>query len=144
MNRSYSSLSLLLLFCVTTIAAATDDRPEIERFARSSSHHDLRNFYSAVGQILQGQEIFRFDAFGDETFWGDSLRLHEVIAGAANGGVGPGVSPKTAFAVGLKVDVEALPRKLRNELRKGRVNLDDPATTRSGCLQLRKPTWSST
>lgn len=130
MNRWYIRLTLLsCLLGAATMAAAPADAPGIDRLTRSSSYHDLRNFYSAVGQILQGQEIFRFDTFGDETFWGDSLRLHEAIAGAANGGVGPGVSPKTAFAVGLKVDVEALPQKLRNDLRKGRVNLDDPATT---------------
>jgi mono/diheme cytochrome c family protein len=80
-------------------------------------------------QIREGRRVFRFDTFGDEAFWGDTLRLHEAIAGAANGGVGPGVSPKTALAVGLKVDVEALPAELRRDLRAGKVNLDDPATT---------------
>ena len=38
------------------------------------------------------------------------LQLHQAIEGEALGGVGPGVSPKTALAVGLKVDSEALPR----------------------------------
>src|SRR5258707_15041975 len=48
----------------------------------------------------QGREIFRYDTFGDEAFWGDTLRLHLAIAGAANGGVGAGVSPKAALGVG--------------------------------------------
>jgi hypothetical protein len=48
-------------------------------------------------------------AFGSEAFWGDALQLHKAIAGEKNGGVGPGVSPKTALSVGLKVDAEALP-----------------------------------
>ena len=62
----------------------------------------------------QGKQIFRFDTFGDEAFWGDTLRLHEAIAGAAYGGVGPGVSPAQALALGLKVDVNAVPaRSLR-------------------------------
>ena len=60
---------------------------------------------------------------------GDALQLHKAIAGAANGGVGPGVSPKTALAVGLKVDVDALPAQLKAQLKAGKVNLDDPATT---------------
>jgi cytochrome c5 len=77
----------------------------------------------------EGRETFRNDTFGDESFWGDLLQLHRAIAGAALGGVGPGVSPKTALAVGLKVDVEALPNRLVKDLQKGRVNLDDPATT---------------
>lgn len=79
--------------------------------------------------IKQGREIFRFDTFGDESFWGDALKLHLAIAGAANGGVGPGVSPETALTVGLKVDVEALPASLRAHLRQGKVNFADPATT---------------
>src|SRR4051812_34981342 len=52
----------------------------------------------------QGKRTFRFDTFGDEAFWGDTLGLHKAIEGANLGGVGPGVSPKTALAVGLKVD----------------------------------------
>jgi hypothetical protein len=79
--------------------------------------------------IEQGRQIFRFDTFGDEAFWGDALQLHKAIAGAANGGVGPGVSPATALAVGLKVDVDALPQNLIQQVKAGRVNLNDPATT---------------
>ncbi len=84
---------------------------------------------NANQKVLEGRQIFRFDTFGDEAFWGSTLKLHEAIAGAANGGTGPGVSPNTALAVGLKVDVDALPRDLIADLKKGRVNLDDPATT---------------
>lgn len=79
--------------------------------------------------IAEGKQIFRFDTFGDEDFWGGQLRLHEAIAGEDFGGVGPGVSPETALAVGLKVDVEALPEGLRKQLRKGQVDLTDPAVT---------------
>jgi len=79
--------------------------------------------------LSEGKQIFRFDTFGDEDFWGGQLRLHEAIEGEQFGGVGPGVSPNTALAVGLKVDVQALPKSLQNQLRKGQVNLDDPAVT---------------
>jgi hypothetical protein len=79
--------------------------------------------------VKEGKEIFRFDTFGDEAFWGDTLNLHKAIAGAANGGVGAGVSPKTALAVGLKIDVDALPRTLVRRLNAGKVDLDNPATT---------------
>jgi hypothetical protein len=27
----------------------------------------------------KGSQIFRFDTFGDESFWGDTLRLHQAI-----------------------------------------------------------------
>jgi len=78
----------------------------------------------------QGKQVFRFDTFGDEDFWGGRLNLHKAIEGEAFGGVGPGVSPKTALtAAGLKVDVNALPAKLRNQLKRGEVDLDSPATT---------------
>lgn len=79
--------------------------------------------------FIEGRDIFRFDTFGDEVFWGDTLQLHRAIAGEALGGVGPGVSPTTALSVGLKVDVQALPPRVRAGLRSGRINLNDPAVT---------------
>lgn len=82
-----------------------------------------------VSLFKDGQQIFRYDTFGDEAFWGDALKLHLAVAGEKNGGVGPGVSPRTAFLVGLKVDVAALPKALQAKLRAGRIDLDDPATT---------------
>jgi hypothetical protein len=78
----------------------------------------------------QGKKIFRFDSFGDEDFWGGKLQLHKAVEGAALGGVGPGISPKTALTVaGLKVDVEALPGDLKAQLKQGKVDLNSPATT---------------
>jgi hypothetical protein len=79
--------------------------------------------------VAEGKQIFRFDTFGDEDFWGGQLRLHEAIEGEKFGGVGPGVSPATALEVGLKVDVQALPQRLRNQIKRGQVDLDDPAVT---------------
>jgi hypothetical protein len=79
--------------------------------------------------VEQGKQTFRFDTFGDQAFWGDTLHLNQALAGKANGGVGPGVSPKTALAVGLKVDVNALPASVQTALKAGKVNLDDPAVT---------------
>jgi len=84
---------------------------------------------SSHATLDEGRRIFRYDTFGDEAFWGDTLRLHEAIAGAANGGGGPGVSPRTALSVGLKVDSEALPPAVVQGIKSGTVNLDDPATT---------------
>lgn len=79
--------------------------------------------------FAEGRQIFRYDTFGDEVFWGDALKLHLALAGADHGGVGQGVNPRTALAVGLKVDVQALPQSLQKKLRADKVNLDDPATT---------------
>jgi hypothetical protein len=84
---------------------------------------------NSVDKTTKGRQIFRFDTFGDETFWGNTLKLHQAIEGATHGGVGPGVSPRIALALGLKVDVDALPSNVREQLLRGAVNLDDPANT---------------
>jgi hypothetical protein len=97
------------------------------RAAQSKSATDINT--NALNLISQGQQIFRFDTFGDQTFWGDMLKLHQAIEGAGLGGVGPGVSPKTALSVGLKVDIDALPSNVLEQLKKGNLNLNDPAVT---------------
>jgi mono/diheme cytochrome c family protein len=91
-------------FAPATRAEQTAAGPERERATR---HKD-------------GRAIFRFDTFGDEQFWTDVLRMHEVI---------PTVDPATALAVGLKVDVDALPPGVIAALRAGQVDLTDPAVT---------------
>lgn len=70
--------------------------------------------------LAEGRQIFRFDTFGDETFWTDTLRLHEVVET---------VSPTTALAVGLKVDADTLPAAVLQAIQAGQVDLNDPATT---------------
>ncbi|MGZ7060710.1 MAG: hypothetical protein ACXVJU_15605, partial [Candidatus Angelobacter sp.] len=77
----------------------------------------------------QGKNIFRNDTFGDQDFWGGALQLHKAIEGAQHGGVGQGVSPATALAVGLKVDQDALPAALVQQIKAGKVDLNDPAVT---------------
>src|SRR5215470_1479737 len=72
-----------------------------------------------------GKSIFRFDTFGDEQKWTDTLQMQKVIKD---------VSPRTALSVGLKVDSDALPPDVIKAIQAGQVNLDDPAVT----LQLLK------
>jgi len=84
---------------------------------------------NADNMVEQGRQIFRFDTFGDEAFWTDVLKINQAISGSKLGGVGPGVSPATALAVGLKVDVEALPPQIQEAVKRGEVDLNDPATT---------------
>jgi len=71
--------------------------------------------------VQQGQQIFRYETFGDETFWTDQLHMNQVIETA--------VSPNTALSVGLKVDASALPPGIVEAIQKAQVNLDDPQTT---------------
>jgi cytochrome c553 len=79
--------------------------------------------------INRGRETFRFDTFGDERFWSGTLKLNQAIAGAALGGVGNGVSPATALAVGLKVDVDMVPPQVLAGITNHSLNLNDPANT---------------
>ncbi|HEY0939623.1 MAG TPA: hypothetical protein VGE08_05965 [Steroidobacter sp.] len=130
MKRSIARSAIVSAGLIGLVAAAGAEQTlQRDDIAHPASRIDLRNLNDAVKQIQQGQEIFRRDTFGDEAFWGETLRLHEAIAGRANGGVGPGLSPKAALALGLKVDVAALPSRLRNDLQGGKVDLDSPATT---------------
>ena len=69
--------------------------------------------------MSEGRQIFRFDTFGSEAVWGNALQLHKAIAGEKNGGVGGGVSPKTALSVGLKVDTAAVPDALVVQIKAG-------------------------
>ena len=68
-----------------------------------------------------GKQVFRYDTFGDEQFWTDVARMHEVIQKS--------VSPKTALSVGLKVDAEAIPPDVAQAIKDGKVDLGSPATT---------------
>lgn len=106
----YSGLLLLalVLFGVARLDAKASETPDL---------------------IAEGKQIFRFDTFGDQDFWGGQLKLHQAIEGEQFGGVGPGVSPATALSVGLKVDVKALPDSVKRQLRRGKVDLNDPAVT---------------
>lgn len=100
-----------------------------QQVAKESETHLPGPERDALQMVKEGRQTFRFDTFGDEEFWGDALKLHQAIAGAKLGGVGAGVSPKAALAVGLKVDVEALPADLVTQLKQGKVDLTAPATT---------------
>ncbi len=71
--------------------------------------------------VAEGKDIFRFDTFGNETYWTDTLRIHEAIQSA--------VSPGVALQVGLKVDVDALPEAVKAAILAGQVDLNDPAVT---------------
>jgi hypothetical protein len=118
--------SLALAACCNAIPIPAWSDQELGTAALQSHREEQ----SATAKVLaEGRYAFRFDTFGDESFWGGALRLHEAIEGSALGGVGAGVSPRTALAVGLKVDVGALPESLVADLRAGRVDLDSPATT---------------
>jgi len=112
-------LSVILFFgSLGAIYAVGASRP-----ARSPGQ--VRGFDRAILEnadkmLAEGKHTFRFDTFGDEDFWGGTLRLHEAVRQ---------LTPRQALGLGLKVDADALPPNVLNQVRQGRVNLDDPAVT---------------
>jgi mono/diheme cytochrome c family protein len=111
-TRAFSILSSASLLAALAVAAAG-----------LASCGGGGNSSAAETAALQasGRQIFRHDTFGDEIFWTDKLRMHEVIEQA--------VSPKVALGVGLKVDADVLPQSIKDGIANGTVNLDSPATT---------------
>src|SRR3954464_15777094 len=81
--------------------------------SEASNDRDARN-------ARDGRAIFRYDTFGDEQLWTRVLRMNEPLST---------LPPATALAVGLKVDVNALPESVRAALAAGKVDLNDPAVT---------------
>ncbi len=125
-NRLLSLTAGLALLCLCTGHIPGFAEPAAGERGNPSTHSIEGN---ALAKVTEGRRTFRYDTFGDQAFWGDNLKLHQAIAGANLGGVGPGVSPSTALAVGLKVDADALPDKLKRQLAAGQVDLNAPATT---------------
>ena len=70
--------------------------------------------------IEEGQQIFRYDTYGDEAFWSGQLQIHQALAG---------LSPRQALDLGVKVDSLALPPRIVDAVKKGTAALDDPAVT---------------
>ncbi len=115
------------MYVAVVFAQATTGKSHRPGTPVSGFDTEIRQHSQAM--LEEGRRIFRYDTFGDEGFWGDALQLHRAIEGEKHGGVGTGVSPKTALAVGLKVDVDALPAGLQSQLKAGKMDLDDPAIT---------------
>jgi mono/diheme cytochrome c family protein len=127
-----SRFAILVATAFAVLAAATASgavKPPAAAPGRASSGFDAEIVRNSQQLLAEGRAVFRFDTFGSEAFWGDALQLHKAIAGEKHGGVGPGVSPKAALSVGLKVDADVLPAKLAAQIKAGKVDLDDPATT---------------
>jgi hypothetical protein len=70
--------------------------------------------------LAEGRRTFRFDTFGSEDFWGGSVKLHQAIEGEKLGGIGPGLPPKKALGLGLKVDAAAVPKAMAELIKAGR------------------------
>jgi hypothetical protein len=98
-ERGLAKIALLLLAAAITLVFISIRGSEASPVQTTES--EFQTDANAQRMLAEGKQTFRFDTFGDEAFWSDALQLHRAIAGANNGGVGPGVSPATALAVGL-------------------------------------------
>jgi hypothetical protein len=126
----------LILLCVGSAGAfaclpaprAVETNPAIqaEKTDVGSQRDEIED--NAERMLKEGREIFRYDTFGSETFWGKT-KLHQAILGEKLGGVGPGLKAVDALKVGLKVDIGKLPGILVEVLKKGSVSLEQPETT---------------
>src|SRR6185436_20915859 len=118
-NRSFTvGLAALAL---AAVSALWFPRPSIAQ--SPAPPMDTAVSDNARQMLDEGRRVFRYETFGDEAYWGDTLKLHRAIAGEKLGGVGPGVSPKTALSVGLKVDVDSVPAAVAAALKAGKVDL---------------------
>src|SRR6516162_6145042 len=122
---AFSAAGALVAMTLTAVVSA----PQASARLGSSVVGQSQATNANAWLVSQGKQTFRFDTFGDQSFWGGTLQLNKTIEGAKHGGIGPGLSPKTALALGLKVDVNALPKSLQQAILAGKVNLDDPAVT---------------
>src|SRR6476659_757280 len=116
--------ALLPIALLSVVIALTMDSRSVQGNPATHTNTTRPDFDRAIDthastMLTEGRRIFRYETFGSEHFWGDTLQLHKAIAGEKNGGVGPGVSPRTALSVGLKVDADALPDALRKQIGAG-------------------------
>jgi hypothetical protein len=129
--KKSTSATLVVAACMAVVwtAAFVGARADDSQRGPGDGVRGAAPLATAAELVAHGRQTFRFDTFGDEAFWGGTLKLHQAIEGARFGGVGGGVSPATALAVGLKIDSTMLPDALLDAIRQGRVDLNDPANT---------------
>ena len=119
---------LITISCSTRPrGVTTDPAVKAQKFPREEFDDKIEK--NAAKMLDDGKEIFRYDSFGSEAFWGDKLQLHKAILREKKGGVGAGLPARRALQLGLKADSDKIPKLLVEVLKEGSVSLDDPDTT---------------
>jgi hypothetical protein len=119
---------LLVVFSCLSGPKSVETNPAVEAEKKDVQSHRDEIEDNSERMLKEGREIFRYDTFGSENFWGKT-RLHEAILGEKQGGVGPGLKAIDALKAGLKVDIGKLPAILGEVLKEGSVSLEKPETT---------------
>ena len=109
-NRNNNVLVAVLLLTMGAVLAGWTRSSEGNATAQSTTRP------APADLVAEGQHVFRFDTFGDEQLWTDTLHLNEVVEKS--------VDPTTALSVGLKVDAAVLPAGILSQ-----VDLKSAATT---------------
>src|SRR2546423_14009665 len=116
---------IALITLTIPVWVISDDKDDKEKPRLSSE--DMKEAFerdavvrNSAQMLFQGRDIFRFDTYGDQAFWGDTLQLHQALNQ---------LTPRQVLGLGLKVDADALPDSLQEQIRKGKIDLDDPAVT---------------
>ncbi|HZX93442.1 MAG TPA: hypothetical protein VFE90_02925 [Myxococcales bacterium] len=126
--RSVLVASMLALAgCHSPAPAETPQNIAVKQAPEESYEHAIDD--SAKKMLERGRDIFRDETFGSEQFWGGKLRLHEVIAGEKHGGTGQGLTPRTALALGLRVDFGRVPSAVGDVIKGGTLSFEDPENT---------------
>jgi len=123
-------LSGIIVFSIVFMECSSPKKSKREQ-ADTSGNTDAWNSSiqeNAADMMEKGKAVFRFETFGDEVFWTDKLQLHKAIADKGAGGIGEGLSPKAALDAGLKVDLDILPKALKEKIKEGKF-LDDVDVT---------------
>jgi len=118
-RRPFLLLFQAALLCSAVLLLALDVPVLAQRTSEPVRQIDTITAHSR-SMMNEGRQTFRYETFGDQAFWTGTLKIHQALAT---------VSPRTALAVGLKVDSDALPQEVVHAIRRGKVNLDDPAVT---------------
>ena len=110
------SMALVLIGVLSAVGCAKVEAPPAKVDSANATGVGVTGDDASAQTLADGQQVFRFDTFGDEQFWTDTLHLNDVVEKA--------VDPTTALKVGLKVDADALPPGILEK-----VDLKSPATT---------------
>jgi hypothetical protein len=111
-------LAILMLLQCESPQKAKRENPD-DSGAVSSWNADIQE--NASEMLQKGKAVFRFETFGNEAFWTGKLQLHKAIADKGAGGIGEGLSPKAALDAGLKVDIDVLPKLVKNQVAEGKL-----------------------
>lgn len=130
MKKTYITLSaLLLMACMLLQLCSTKEKTR----SNADESGDPDSWSSSINanakdMLEKGKAVFRFETFGDEVFWTDQLQLQKILVSEDHGGIGKGLAPKDALALGIKVDLRLLPKFLKDKIKEGKF-LDDPLVT---------------